>query len=448
MFEKLSEQIEKSLHRLKGRHRITEINISESLKDIRRALINADVNYNTAKNFIQNVKEKALGQKVIESLRPDQQIVKIVHDELVELMGGESEPITFKQKPSISMIIGLQGSGKTTFSSKLAKFYKDKKNKKVLLVAADVYRPAAVDQLKLMGEKVEVEVFSIVDEKNVSKLVKAAQKHAVDNKFDHLIIDTAGRLSIDQEKMDEIKAVKSLLSPEEILFVVDAMTGQDAVKTAKIFNENMNYSGVVLTKMDGDTKGGAALSIKVETGKSILYISNGEKPENLDVFYPKRMADRILGMGDMLSFVEKVQEQYDEESSRSLNKKISQNSFDFNDFLTQMKSMKKLGSVKDIMGMIPGMSKMAKNVDVDDDKFKKIEVIIYSMSKEERSNPDVINMSRKQRIAKGSGSSIEEVNQLIKNFSEMKKMMKSINSGNMSAIKNLSGMMKGGMPKI
>lgn len=448
MFEKLSEQIEKSLHRLKGRHRITEINISESLKDIRRALINADVNYNTAKNFIQNVKEKALGQKVIESLRPDQQIVKIVHDELVELMGGESEPITFKQKPSISMIIGLQGSGKTTFSSKLAKFYKDKKNKKVLLVAADVYRPAAVDQLKLMGEKVEVEVFSIVDEKNVSKLVKAAQKHAVDNKFDHLIIDTAGRLSIDQEKMDEIKAVKSLLSPEEILFVVDAMTGQDAVKTAKIFNENMNYSGVVLTKMDGDTKGGAALSIKVETGKSILYISNGEKPENIDVFYPKRMADRILGMGDMLSFVEKVQEQYDEESSRSLNKKISQNSFDFNDFLTQMKSMKKLGSVKDIMGMIPGMSKMAKNVDVDDDKFKKIEVIIYSMSKEERSNPDVINMSRKQRIAKGSGSSIEEVNQLIKNFSEMKKMMKSINSGNMSAIKNLSGMMKGGMPKI
>jgi signal recognition particle subunit SRP54 len=429
MFENLSERLEKSFKLLKGQGRITEINIAETLKEVRRALLDADVNFKIAKQFTDTVKQKALGQEVLKAVNPSQMMIKIVHDELVALMGVDKVDVNIKINPSIILIAGLQGSGKTTFSGKLAKWVKTKKGKNPILVAGDVYRPAAIEQLKVIGSQVEVPVYLEEGNLNPVLIARNAIKEAKKNGYDVVIIDTAGRLAIDEEMMKEISSVKEAVSPHEILFVVDSMTGQDAVNTAKEFNERLDFDGVVLTKLDGDTRGGAALSIKSVVNKPIKFISSGEKMDALDIFYPQRMADRILGMGDIVSLVEKAQEQYDVEEARKLQKRIAKNQFDFNDFISQVQQIKKMGNVKDLMSMIPGVGKAIKNLDIDDNAFKGIEAIIRSMTPEERSNPVVINGSRRKRIALGSGTSVQEVNKLLKQFDETRRMMKMITKG-------------------
>ena len=440
MFENLSDKLERSFKLLKGQGRITEINIAETLKEVRRALLDADVNFKIAKSFTDTVKDNAFGQNVLNAVKPGQMIIKLVHDQLVELMGGRSEEINLKGNPAIILVSGLQGSGKTTFSGKLAGLVKKKKGKNPLLVACDVYRPAAIEQLKVIGEQIGVPVYTEEDNQNPVKIAKAAVKHARKNGYDVLIVDTAGRLAIDETMMKEISAVKEALDPQETLFVVDSMTGQDAVNTAKEFNERLNYEGVVLTKLDGDTRGGAALSIRSVVNKPIKFISAGEKMDALDVFHPDRMADRILGMGDVVSLVEKAQEQYDEVEARKLKKKIATDRFNFNDFITQIQQIKKMGNVKELASMIPGAGKALKNMDIDDDAFKGIEAIIQSMTPEEREYPNVMNGTRRKRIANGSGTTIQEVNSLIKQFSETKKMMKMVSNK-----KNMARMM-GNMP--
>ncbi len=441
MFESLNEKLEKSFRLLKGKGRITEINIAETLKEVRRALLDADVNYKIAKSFTEIVKEKALGQDVLSAVQPGQMMVKIVHDELAELMGSKSVDIDLTGKPAVILIAGLQGSGKTTFSGKLAKLLKSKKGKHPLLVAGDVYRPAAIDQLKVLGEQIQVPVYTEEGNKQPVKIAKAAIQHAKANGNDVVIVDTAGRLAVDEEMMKEIAAVKAAVNPSEILFVVDSMTGQDAVNTAKEFNDRLDFDGVVLTKLDGDTRGGAALSIRKVVDKPIKYVGTGEKMEALDVFHPDRMADRILGMGDVVSLVEKAQEQFDEEEARRLQKKLAKNQFNFNDFLKQIQQIKKMGNLKDLAGMIPGMGKAMKGMDIEDDAFKHIEAIIHSMTPAEREDPTILNGSRRKRIADGAGSNIQEVNRLIKQFAETRKMMRMVSQG-----KNLNRMM-GNMPK-
>lgn len=428
MFENLTEKLEHSFRFLKGTNKITEINIAESLKDVRRALLDADVNFKIAKNFTDKVKEKALGLDVLKAVNPGQMMVKLVHDELAVLMGGSAEGINLSGKPSIILISGLQGSGKTTFSGKLANHLKRKKGKFPLLVAGDVYRPAAIDQLKILGEQINVPVFSKEGSKDPIAIAKESLEIAKEKGADVIIIDTAGRLAVDKQMMEEIVAVKNAVNPDEILFVVDSMTGQDAVNTAKAFNDVLNFDGVVLTKLDGDTRGGAALSIRSVVNKPIKFVGTGEKMEALDVFHPERMADRILGMGDIVSFVEKAQEQFDEEEARKLQKKLAKNQFNFNDFLKQISQIKKMGNIKDLMGMIPGVGKAVKNMDIDDDAFKSVEAIIYSMTPKERENPALLNGSRRKRIAKGSGTNITEVNRLLKQFDDMRKMMKTLSS--------------------
>lgn len=440
MFENLSEKLEKSFKLLKGQGRITEINVAETLKEVRRALLDADVNYKIAKSFTDSIKNKAMGQDILKAVKPDQMIVKLVHDELVELMGSSSEDIDLKGSPAVVLVSGLQGSGKTTFSGKLAMLLKKKKGKNPLLVACDIYRPAAIEQLKVIGDEIDVPVYAEEDNRNPVKIAIAAVKHAKKNGYDLLIVDTAGRLAVDETMMKEIAAIKNALNPRETLFVVDSMTGQDAVNTAKEFNERLDYEGVVLTKLDGDTRGGAALSIRSVVNKPIKFISAGEKLDALDVFHPDRMADRILGMGDVVSLVEKAQEQYDVEEARKLKKKIATNQFDFNDFISQIHQIKKMGNVKDLASMIPGVGKALKNVDIDDDAFNGIEAIIQSMTPEEREMPNVMNGSRRKRIANGSGTTIQEVNNLIKQFNETRKMMKMVSNKN-----NLAQMM-GNMP--
>ncbi|HCQ30062.1 MAG TPA: signal recognition particle protein [Flavobacteriales bacterium] len=439
MFENLSDKLEKAFKVLKGQGQVTEINVAETIKEIRRALLDADVSYKVAKQFTDEVKKKALGADVINAISPGQLIVKITHDELAELMGGKSTDINLTGNPAVILIAGLQGSGKTTFSGKLANYLKTKRGKKPLLVAGDVYRPAAIDQLHVLGEQVGVEVYSERDNKNPVEIAKHAIDKAKREGYNVVIVDTAGRLAVDEEMMKEIENVKKAVHPSETLFVVDAMTGQDAVNTAKAFNERIDYDGVVLTKLDGDTRGGAALSIRSVVNKPIKFVGTGEKPEALDVFHPDRMADRILGMGDVVSLVERAQEQYDEEKARKLSKKIAKNQFDFNDFLDQISQIKKMGNMKDLMGMIPGVGKALKNVDIYDDAFKHIEAIIYSMTPEERKNPKIINGSRRKRIAKGSGRDIQEVNRLLKQFSETSKMMRMMSNKNnmMKLMKNM-----------
>lgn len=429
MFDNLSDKLDKALHVLKGHGQITEVNVAETLKEVRRALVDADVNFKIAKDFTTTVKEKALGQDVLKSLKPSQLMVKIVKDELADLMGGDAAGINLTGQPSIILMSGLQGSGKTTFSGKLANFLKRKKTKKPLLVACDVYRPAAIDQLHVVGDQIGVEVYSNKEEKNPVAIAQAAIAYAKANGFNVVIIDTAGRLAVDEAMMNEIAAIHQAIQPQETLFVVDAMTGQDAVNTAKAFNDRLNFDGVILTKLDGDTRGGAAISIKSVVNKPIKFIGTGEKMEAIDVFYPNRMADRILGMGDVVSLVERAQEQYDEEEARRIQKKIAKNKFGFDDFLKQIQQVKKMGNMKDLMGMIPGAGKMLKDVDIDDDAFKHIEAIIHSMTPKERENPAIINSSRKRRIGKGSGTSIQEVNQLMKQFAQMSKMMKMMQGG-------------------
>jgi signal recognition particle subunit SRP54 len=437
MFENLTDKFEKAFKILKGQGQITEINVAETLKEVRRALLDADVNFKTAKDFTNTVKEKALGRDVLKSVSPGQLMVKICHEELVELMGGNESEINVKGNPGIVLMSGLQGSGKTTFSGKLANYLKSKKSKNVLLVACDVYRPAAIDQLHVLGDQLGIEVYSNKEEKDPVKIATAAIQHAKSKGFNVVIVDTAGRLAIDEQMMDEIARVKEAIQPTETLFVVDSMTGQDAVNTAKAFNDRINFDGVVLTKLDGDTRGGAALSIKAVVEKPIKFVGTGEKMDALDVFYPQRMADRILGMGDVVSLVERAQEQFDEEEARKLQKKIQKDQFDLNDFLGQLQQIKKMGNVKDLMGMIPGMGKALKDVDIQDDAFKHIEAIILSMTPKERSNPAIINGQRKNRIAAGSGTNIQEVNKLLKQFEDTKKMMKM-----MSNPKNMMSMMK------
>lgn len=429
MFENLSERLERSLKLLKGEGKITEINVAETLKDVRRALLDADVNYKTAKTFTETVKDKAMGQNVLNALKPGQLMVKIVHDELAELMGGSNVDINIKGAPAIILMAGLQGSGKTTMSGKLAKLLKSKRGKNPLLAACDVYRPAAIDQLKVLGEQIEVPVFSDITSKDPVKIAKDALKQAKLNGNDVLIIDTAGRLAIDEIMMTEIANIKDALNPSEILFVVDSMTGQDAVNTAKEFNDRLDFDGVVLTKLDGDTRGGAALSIRSVVNKPIKFVGTGEKLDALDVFHPERMADRILGMGDIVSLVERAQEQYDAEEAKRLQKKIAKNQFNFNDFISQIQQIKKMGNLKDLASMIPGVGKALKNIDIDDDAFKGIEAIIFSMTPAERENPDIISGSRRKRIADGSGSTIQDVNKLIKQFDETRKMMKMMSNG-------------------
>ncbi len=424
MFENLNERLERSFKLLKGEGKITEINVAETLKDVRRALLDADVNYKVAKQFTDTVKVKALGQNVLTSVKPGQLMVKIVHDELAELMGGTATDINLEGSPAIILMSGLQGSGKTTFSGKLANMLKTKKGKKPLLVAGDVYRPAAIEQLKVLGEQIGVPVYSEPENKNPVSIAQNAVKQAMANGNDLVIVDTAGRLAIDEQMMQEITAVKNAIQPNEILFVVDSMTGQDAVNTAKEFNERLDFDGVVLTKLDGDTRGGAALSIRTVVNKPIKFVGTGEKMDALDVFHPERMADRILGMGDIVSLVERAQEQYDEEEAKRLQKKIAKNQFDFNDFISQIQQIKKMGNLKELASMIPGIGKALKNVDIDDNAFKSIEAIIYSMTPEERSNPAILNGTRRQRIAKGSGTSVQDVNKLIKQFDETRKMMR------------------------
>ena len=429
MFDSLSNKLDKAFKILKGQGKITEINVAETLKEVRRALLDADVNFKIAKDFTTRVKEKALGQEVLTSLQPGQLLIKIVKDELTALMGGSAEGINLASSPSVILMSGLQGSGKTTFSGKLALHLKKKKSKSPLLVACDVYRPAAIDQLSILGEQIGVPVYSDLEEKNPVKIAQAAIALAKKDKHDVVIIDTAGRLALDEVLMKEISDIHKSVKPDETLFVVDSMTGQDAVNTAKSFHDILSFDGVILTKLDGDTRGGAALSIKSIVNKPIKFIGTGEKMEALDVFYPERMADRILGMGDVVSLVERAQDQFDEEQARRINKKISKNQFGFDDFLLQIQQVKKMGNMKDLMGMIPGAGKAMKNVDIDDDAFKYIEAIIGSMTPKERSEPTLLNHSRKNRIAKGAGRKVEEVNQLIKQFNQMSKMMKMMQGG-------------------
>ncbi len=424
MFESLVEKLEHSFKILKGQGKITEINVAETLKDVRRALLDADVNYKVAKQFTDTVKAKAMGQDVINSLEPKQLMIKIVHDELTEMMGGEPAPFNIDGKPAVILMSGLQGSGKTTFSGKLANRLKADKHKKPLLVACDVYRPAAIEQLKVLGNQIDVPVYSEPESKNPVEIAKNAIAHAKANGNDLVIVDTAGRLAVDEEMMNEIEAVKKAINPTETLFVVDAMTGQDAVNTAKEFNERLDFDGVVLTKLDGDTRGGAALSIRSVVNKPIKFVGTGEKLEAIDAFRPKGMADRILGMGDVVSLVERMQREYDEKKAMELQKKIAKNQFDFNDFLSQINQIKKMGNLKDLASMIPGVGKAIKDVEIGDDAFKGIEAIIYSMTPQERANPEIINGSRRQRIAKGSGTTLQEVNRLLKQFDETRKMMR------------------------
>ena len=440
MFENLSEKLERSFKTLKGEGKITEINVAETLKEIRRSLLDADVNYKVAKSFTDEVKEKAMGQNVLTAVKPGQLMVKIVHDELAKMMGSTASDLILEHRPSIILMSGLQGSGKTTFSGKLALWQKTKKNRRPLLVACDVYRPAAIEQLKVVGETVGVPVYSEPGNMNPIEIALNAVKEAKQKEYNLVIVDTAGRLAVDEEMMNEIAGLKEALQPDETLFVVDSMTGQDAVNTAKEFNERLDFSGVVLTKLDGDTRGGAALSIRSVVQKPIKFIGTGEKMEALDVFHPERMADRILGMGDIVSLVEKAQEQYDEAEARRLQKKIAKNKFDFNDFLKQIHQIKKMGNIKELASMIPGVGKALKDVEIDDDAFKGIEAIIYSMTPYERANPGIINQSRRARIAAGSGSKIQDVNRLIKQFDQTLKMMKMVTDKNLtSMMKNMKG---------
>ena len=450
MFENLSDRLERSFKILKGEGKITDINVAETLKDVRRALLDADVNYKVAKSFTDTVKKKALGMNVLTAVKPSQLMVKIVHDELAELMGGEAAELHLNNKPAIILMSGLQGSGKTTFSGKLANMLKTKQHKKPLLVACDVYRPAAIEQLKVVGEQVGVPVYSEIDNKDVVAIANNAIKEAKAKGNDVVIVDTAGRLAVDEEMMNEISNLKNAISPEETLFVVDSMTGQDAVNTAKEFNDRLDFDGVVLTKLDGDTRGGAALSIRTVVTKPIKFVGTGEKMEAIDVFHPSRMADRILGMGDIVSLVERAQEQFDEEEARRLQKKIQKNKFDFNDFLGQIEQIKKMGNLKDLASMIPGVGKAIKDVDIDDNAFKGIEAIIKSMTPKERTNPEILNQSRRMRIAKGSGTNIQDVNRLIKQFDQTRKMMKLVTGTNMAKMAGMMGKMKGmpGMPKF
>lgn len=424
MFDNLSERLERSFKLLKGEGKITEINVAETLKDVRRALLDADVNYKVAKSFTDRVKEKAIGQNVLTSVKPSQLMVKIVHDELATLMGGTAAELNIEGRPAIILMSGLQGSGKTTFSGKLANMLKTKRNKKPLLVACDVYRPAAIEQLRVLGEQISVPVYLEEGNKNPVEIAQNAIAEAKAKGNDVVIVDTAGRLAIDEQMMKEIASIKAAIQPNETLFVVDAMTGQDAVNTAKEFNERLDFNGVVLTKLDGDTRGGAALSIRTVVDKPIKFVGTGEKMDALDIFHPERMADRILGMGDIVSLVERAQEQYDEEEAKRLQKKIAKNQFDFDDFINQIQQIKKMGNLKELASMIPGVGKALKNIDIDDNAFKSIEAIIYSMTPKERKNPAIINRSRRQRIAKGSGTSIQEVNKLLKQFDETRKMMR------------------------
>jgi signal recognition particle subunit SRP54 len=440
MFENLTDKFDRAFKVLKGHGQITEINVAETLKEVRRALLDADVNYKTAKDFTDRVKEKALGKNVLTAISPSQLLVKITHEELTELMGKEKIDINVQGSPGIVLMSGLQGSGKTTFSGKLANYLKGKKGKNPLLVACDVYRPAAIDQLHVLGEQLDIPVFSNKEEKNPVEIARKAIQHAKSNGHNVVIIDTAGRLAVDEQMMNEIEAIKKAINPTETLFVVDSMTGQDAVNTAKTFNERLDFDGVILTKLDGDTRGGAALSIKSVVNKPIKFVGTGEKMDALDIFYPERMSDRILGMGDVVSLVEKAQEQFDEEEAKKLQKKIAKNQFDFNDFLNQLQQIKKMGNVKDLLGMIPGMGKAMKNVDIDDDAFKGIEAIIHSMTPEERNSPNVINGSRRKRIASGSGTTVQDVNKLIKQFEDTRKMMRMM--GNKKNMANMMRQMK------
>ncbi|WP_419088857.1 signal recognition particle protein [Phocaeicola plebeius] len=434
MFDNLSERLERSFKILKGEGKITEINVAETLKDVRRALLDADVNYKVAKNFTDTVKEKALGQNVLTAVKPSQLMVKIVHDELTTLMGGDTAEIELKGRPAVILMSGLQGSGKTTFSGKLARMMKSKKNRKPLLVACDVYRPAAIEQLKVLGQQVEVPVYSELDSKDPVQIALNAIQEAKAKGYDLVIVDTAGRLAIDEQMMNEIEAIKKAINPDATLFVVDAMTGQDAVNTAREFNERLDFTGVVLTKLDGDTRGGAALSIRTVVNKPIMFVGTGEKLDAVDQFHPARMADRILGMGDIVSLVERAQEQYDEEEAKRLQKKIQKNQFDFNDFLTQIHQIKKMGNLKELASMIPGVGKAIKDIDIDDNAFKSIEAIIYSMTPEERTHPEILNGTRRTRIAKGSGTSIQEVNRLLKQFDQTRKMMKMVTCSKMAGM--------------
>ncbi len=424
MFENLSEKLERSFKLLKGQGKITEINVAETLKDVRRALLDADVNYKVAKQFTDTVKAKALGQNVINAIKPSELMVKIVHDELTQLMGGDTAQVNLSGNPTVILMSGLQGSGKTTFSGKLARKLKSEKGKRPLLVACDVYRPAAIEQLKVLAGQIEVPVYTEEGNNNPVEIAKNAIQYAKNNHLDLVIVDTAGRLAVDEQMMDEIEAIKKAINPHETLFVVDSMTGQDAVNTAKEFNDRLDFDGVVLTKLDGDTRGGAALSIRTVVTKPIKFVGTGEKLDALDQFHPSRMADRILGMGDIVSLVEKAQQQYDEKEARELQRKIAKNQFNFNDFLNQIQQIKKMGNLKDLASMIPGLGKAIKDIDIDDDAFKGIEAIIYSMTEKERENPEIINGSRRQRIAKGSGTSLQDVNRLLKQFEDTRKMMK------------------------
>ena len=446
MFENLTDRLERSFKILKGEGKITEINVAETLKDVRRALLDADVNFKVAKSFTDTVKQKAMGMNVLTAVKPGQLMVKIVHDELAKLMGGEASELHLNGRPSIILMSGLQGSGKTTFSGKLANLLKNKQKKNPLLVACDVYRPAAIDQLKVVGEQVGVPVYTEEGNKNVNEIALHAIQEAKAKSYDVVIIDTAGRLAVDEDMMNEIASLKQTVQPDETLFVVDSMTGQDAVNTAKEFNDRLDFDGVILTKLDGDTRGGAALSIRTVVTKPIKFIGTGEKMEALDVFHPERMADRILGMGDVVSLVERAQEQFDEEEAKRLQKKIQKNKFDFNDFLNQIEQIKKMGNLKDLASMIPGVGKAIKDVDIDDNAFNGIEAIIRSMTPKERTNPELLNQSRKMRIAKGSGTSIQEVNRLVKQFDQTRKMMKMVTGNQMKSMMARMKDMKGGMP--
>ena len=456
MFENLSDRLERSFKILKGEGKITEINVAETLKDVRRALLDADVNYKVAKTFTDTVKQKALGMNVLTAIKPGQLMIKLVHDELAALMGGEAQELTLNGRPTVIMMAGLNGAGKTTMSGKLAKLLKEKRNKKPLLAACDTFRPAAMEQLRVLAEQIDVPIYMEPGATDPVAVAQNAIKEAKAKAYDVVIIDTAGRQSIDEELMKQAENIKAATSPDETLLVVDSMTGQDAVNTAKTFNERLEIDGVILTKLDGDTRGGAALSIRTVVDKPIKFIGTGEKMEALDVFHPERMADRILGMGDVVSLVERAQEQFDLEEAKRLQKKIAKNKFDFNDFLGQIQQIKKMGNIKDLASMIPGVGKAIKDVDIDDDAFKGIEAIIYSMTPKERTNPEILNQSRKTRIAKGSGTNIQEVNRLIKQFDQMRKMMKMFsgnNMGNMARMAGMMGKMKGmpgmpGMPKL
>ena len=451
MFENLSERLERSFKILKGEGKITEINVAETLKDVRRALLDADVNYKVAKNFTDTVKQKALGMNVLTAIKPSQLMVKIVHDELTELMGGKAVELKLEERPSIILMSGLQGSGKTTFTGKLANLLKTRQHKKPLLVACDVYRPAAIEQLKVVGQTVGVDVYTEDGNKNVVEIANNAIRKAKQEGYNVVIVDTAGRLAVDEHMMQEIETLKKAINPEETLFVVDSMTGQDAVNTAKEFNDRLDFDGVVLTKLDGDTRGGAALSIRTVVTKPIMFVGTGEKMEAIDVFYPERMADRILGMGDVVSLVERAQMQFDEEEAKKLEKKIRKNKFDFDDFMGQIQQIKRMGNLKELAGMLPGVGKAIKDVDIDDNAFKSIEAIISSMTPKERANPDIINQSRRLRIAKGSGTKLEDVNRLLKQFDQIRKMMKMVTGMDRSKMAQMAAAMKnmkGGLPKM